>query len=164
MTHTAQEQVQPGSQAEEKQARQEQVTRSEPSLNGQLKAAAPDPEVVPQAQRRRFSAEYKLRIVEEADRCHEPGQVGALLRREGLYSSHLSRWRQLRDEGQLQALGPQKRGPKPDPQTAEVVQLRQENERLRARLEQAELMVEVQKKLSQLLGLSLSESGSGEPA
>ena len=79
-------------------------------LNGQLKVEVPDSEVVPQAKRRQFSAEYKVRIVEEADRCQSPGEIGALLRREGLYSSNLSRWRQLRTQGQLQVLGSSKRG------------------------------------------------------
>jgi transposase-like protein len=73
----------------------------------------PDPEVVPIAQRRRFTAEEKLRIVEEAEACTEPGQFGSLLRREGIYSSYVSRWRQARDRGQLTELGVQQRGPKP---------------------------------------------------
>jgi transposase-like protein len=118
----------------------------------------PDPEVVPKAKRRKFTAQYKLRIVEEADACTEPGQVGALLRREGLYASHLSNWRRLRQEGQLQALS-KKRGRKaPDPSVAELAKLRRENERLRARLEQAEMIIEVQKKLSQILGLTPVEN------
>jgi transposase-like protein len=114
--------------------------------------------VVPKAKRRKFTAQYKLRIVEEADACTEPGQVGALLRREGLYASHLSNWRRLRQEGQLQALS-KKRGRKaPDPSVAELAKLRRENERLRARLEQAEMIIEVQKKLSQILGLTPVEN------
>ena len=76
----------------------------------------PDPEVVPRAKRRNFSAEYKRRILAEADQCRERGEVGALLRREGLYSSHLSNWRRQQRQGQLQALGPQKRGRKSDPE------------------------------------------------
>ena len=84
---------------------------NQPKLNiHQVKAEVPEPEVVPQAKRRQFSAAYKLQIVEEADRCQAGGEVGALLRREGLYSSNLSRWRQLREQGQLQALGASKRG------------------------------------------------------
>ena len=134
---------------------------NQPNLNGQLKAEVPDAEVVPQAKRRQFSAAYKLQIVEEADRCQEAGEVGALLRREGLYSSNLSRWRQLRDQGQLQALGSSKRGRKADPERTEIKQLRQENERLQTQLEQAELVIEVQKKLSQLLGL-LNNNESNE--
>jgi transposase-like protein len=139
---------------------QQQQPSIQPHLNARLKAEVPDPEVVPVATRRQFTAEYKLRILEEADGCQEPGQMGALLRREGLYSSHLTRWRQQQAEGQLQALAPHKRGRKPEPQMEEVVQWRQENERLRAQLEQAELIIEVQKKLSQLLGLSMSTTRS----
>jgi transposase len=123
----------------------------------------PDPEVVPQAKRRQFTAKYKLRIVEEADRCTERGQIGELLRREGLYSSHLSKWRQQRARGQLQGLAPKKRGRKgQDPSVAELARLRRENERLRAQLEQAEIIIDVQKKLAQLLGLTTDETESDE--
>ena len=85
----------------------------------------PDPEVTPKAKRRRFSAEYKLRILAEADGCTQPGEIGALLRREGLYSSHLTTWRRQRDEGQLYGLTGKKRGRKADQQAAELAQLRQ---------------------------------------
>lgn len=125
----------------------------------------PDPEVVPKAKRRKFSAGYKQRILEEADNCTEPGQIGALLRREGLYSSHLSTWRRQRDQGLVQALGPKKRGRKrKDELEREVDRLRRENERLQARLEQAETIIEVQKKLSRLLGLATEEKGVGRRA
>lgn len=117
-----------------------------------------DPEVLPKAERRQFSADYKLRVLAEADRCSEPGQIGALLRREGLYSSHLSKWRQQRERG---ALG-QQRGRKPDPQTAELKRLQRENERLRNRLERAEHIIEVQKKLAELLGTTLEATPSNE--
>jgi transposase len=116
----------------------------------------PDPEVKPATPRRRFSAKEKLRILEEADACSEPGEVGALIRREGIHSSYLSRWRQARERGQLDGLRGKKRGPQrsADPELAkENVALRRENERLRARLEQAETIIEVQKKLSQILGV-----------
>src|SRR5210317_1973244 len=123
----------------------------------------PDPEVVPKAKRRQFTARYKLRILEEADRCTERGQIGELLRREGLYSSHLSKWRQQRVRGQLQGLSPKKRGRTgQDPSAAELAQLRRENERLRAQLEQAEIIIDVQKKLAGLLGLSTDETESDE--
>ena len=123
----------------------------------------PDPEVVPQAKRRQFTAAYKLRIVREADACTAPGQVGSLLRREGLYSSYLSKWRQQREDGQLQALSSKKRGRKPeDPSVEELAQLQRENERLRARLEQAEIIIDVQKKLSKLLGLTTDTTENGE--
>jgi transposase-like protein len=111
----------------------------------------PDAEVSPTAKRRLFTAAYKLRILEEADRCEQHGGIGNLLRREGLYSSHLSTWRRQRSTGQLQALNPQKRGPKKDEQAAEVAALHRENERLRAQLAQAELIITAQKKLSQAL-------------
>jgi transposase len=117
----------------------------------------PDPEVVPVAMRRRFTAQEKLRILEEANQCSEPGAIGALLRREGIYSSYLSRWRRAQERGQLQALSAKNRGPKPANDKAlveEVDQLRQEKERLQGRLAQAEAIIEIQKKLSQLLGLS----------
>ncbi len=115
----------------------------------------PDPEVVLKAKRRKFTAEYKLRIVREADACTEPGEIGSLLRREGLYSSYLFKWRQQRDDGQLQALKAKKRGRKgQDPSVTELAQLQRENEKLRTRLEQAEIIIDVQKKLSQLLGLT----------
>ena len=109
---------------------------------------------MPKAKRRRFSAEYKLRILAEADVCTNRGDIGALLRREGLYSSHLDKWRLQRQRGVLHALAPQKRGPKVDPQAVEIAKLRRENERLQARLQQAETIIEVQKKLSLLLGLT----------
>jgi len=128
-----------------------------------LAARVPDPEVVPQAKRRQFTAKYKLHILEEAERCTERGQIGELLRREGLYSSHLSKWRQQRAGGQLQGLAPKKRGRKgQDPTVAELARLRRENERLRAQLEQAEIIIDVQKKLAQLLGLNTNETESDE--
>jgi len=119
-------------------------------------ASTPDPEVVPKAERRRFTAEYKLRILTEADACTKRGEIGALLRREGLYSSHLDKWREQRRSGALQALAPHKRGRKPDPQAAENARLRRENEGLQQRLQRAETIIEIQKKLAALLGLPTS--------
>jgi transposase len=121
-----------------------------PAPAGQI---GPDPEVVVKAQRRRFTAAYKQRILQEADASTEPGAVGAVLRREGLYSSHLSTWRHQRAQGELQGLTPAKRGRHVDPQTAEIVRLQRETARLTAQLTRAELIIEVQKKVSQLLGL-----------
>ena len=130
---------------------------------GDRSTAIPDPEVVPKAKRRQFTAEYKLRILREADACTEPGQIGSLLRREGLYSSYLSKWRQQQEEGQLQALSSRKRGRKSqEPPVAELAELRRENERLRARLEQTEIIIDVQKKLSKLLGLTAASTESDE--
>jgi len=109
-------------------------------------AQVPEPEVLPRAKRRQFSAVYKLGIVEEADRCTQRGQIGALLRREGLYSSQLSEWRQQRAKGPLEALSSRQRSRKAQhPSEVERARLQRENERLRARLEQAELIVDVQK-------------------
>jgi transposase-like protein len=114
--------------------------------------------------RRRFTAEYKLRILREADLCTEPGQVGALLRREGLYSSHLTNWRQQRDRGSFAALAPKRRGRKPSPDVrlaAENERLTRENQRLTAKLRQAETIIEVQKKLSEILGVPLPPQNNG---
>ena len=125
----------------------------------------PDPEVVPRAKRRRFSAEYKLRILEEAEACSERGQIGSLLRREGLYSSHLTTWRHQREQGQLEALSPKNRGRKPsvdETLVKELAELKRENQRLENRLQQAETIIEVQKKLSGLLGLTLNENQTDE--
>jgi transposase len=114
----------------------------------------PDPEVVAQAKRRRFAAEYKQRILTEADRAKGSGGVGALLRREGLYSSLLTNWRRERDAIVLQALAPQKRGPKSkrDPVAEENQQLRRETLQLKEALRKAEIVIDIQKKVAALLG------------
>ena len=117
-------------------------------------------EVLARAERRRFSADYKRRILAEADQCLQSGQIGALLRREGLYSSHLTCWRQQRERG---ALGTLKRGkPAADPAVKEVARLQRENSRLQFRLTQAETIIAVQKKLCTLLGLPLEEPLKGD--
>jgi transposase-like protein len=126
-------------------------------------AVAPDPEVVEKASRRRFTAQYKLGVLEEADRG-EPGEIGALLRREGLYSSHLTTWRRQREAGALAGLTPRQRGRRAQPvdvQGARVAELEREVERLRQRLLQAETIIEVQKKVSLLLGIDPSPLASG---
>jgi transposase-like protein len=122
-----------------------------------------DPEVPEKAQRRRFSEEYKLRIVEAADRCRNPGEVGALLRREGLYSSLLSIWRQQRRDGALDALRSRKRGPKPrrSAESWQIEQLERENVRLREELRKAEVIIEVQKKVSRLLSNLETDDDNG---
>ena len=120
------------------------------------KLERPDPEVPEKAKRRRFSAAYKLRIVREADACGQDGELGALLRREGLYSSHLSAWRRQRDEGSLASLAPRRRGrPAVSAEAVESARLRRENGQLRRQLTAAEAVIEIQKKLSALLGLAL---------
>jgi transposase-like protein len=111
-------------------------------------------EVVPKAKRRRFSAAYKLRILEEVERS--PGQTGAILRREGLYSSHLTKWRQDRRSGSLKALAKKKRGPKgKSAAELEVEKLRRENVRLQRELEKANIVIDAQKKLAAILGIDL---------
>lgn len=117
-----------------------------------------DPEVMPKAQRRQFPAEYKQRILQEHEACAEPGEKGALLRQEGLYSSHITTWRRQRERGELAGLAQKKRGVKANPQAEENARLRRENERLKTRLEQAELIIEVQKKVSQILGIESSQN------
>jgi transposase-like protein len=137
--------------------------RSEPERSGAPKndarPAPPSAEVSAHPTRRRFTAAYKLALVQEADRCTEPGQIGALLRREGLYSSHLGKWRKLRDAGALDALGPRPRGPKaaaPTPLQQENEQLRRENARLQKKLQKAEMVIEFQKKVAALLEIPLN--------
>ena len=127
----------------------------------------PDPEVSERAARRRFTAEYKLRVLRDADACTGPGEVGALLRREGLYSSHLTTWRRQREQGSLAALSPKRRGRPavpPSPLARRVAELERENARLTHRLQQAETIMAVQKKVSEILGIPLKpgdDAGSG---
>ena len=128
-------------------------------------AGGGDPEVPEKAKRRRFEAAYKLRILEEADRLTGPGELGELLRREGLYSSHLTSWRRQRDEGSLAGLAPRRRGRKAkrrDPLAKELDKLRRENQRLAERLRQAETIIDVQKKVSEMLGIPLASPDEGE--
>jgi transposase-like protein len=132
------------------------------STNGKAKEIISETEVVEKAKRRQYSAEYKQRILREAETCRATGEIGALLRREGLYSSHLTTWRRQCERGELEGLSPQKRGPKADPQAIELGKLKRENERLRERLRKAELIIEVQKKVSQILGVALPESDQDE--
>jgi transposase len=123
--------------------------------------ASPDPEVAAKPKRRQFTAAYRLRILEEANRCATSGEVGQLLRREGLYSSHLSNWRKAQREGSLAALAPNKRGARPkarNPLEPKVQQLEAENAHLRAELHKAQTILDVQEKVAGLLGFDL-ESG-----
>jgi transposase-like protein len=153
--------------------------RSEPERNGETPELAPAPvsvdardvirqipdtEVAEKPRRRKYPVEYKKRILEEADKCTESGQIGALLRREGLYSSLLVAWRRQRAEGVLQGLSPQKRGAKERPKNPlekEVQQLQRENEKLKKRLKQAEIIIEAQKKISEILGIGPKSEEDG---
>jgi len=158
-------------QAESAAPQRREGERSEPDRSGgaadsggAAPAPIPDPEVPAKAKRRQFTAEYKRSILDEAETCRDEGAIGALLRREGLYSSHLTTWRRQREQGEREALTPKKRGRKStaNPLAEEIQRLRAENTRLSRRLEQAELIIDVQKKVSALLGISLPEVKSGE--
>jgi transposase-like protein len=133
------------------------VTQGAASMSS-LPVHAADPEVPEKAIRRRFSAEYKLNILRQAEACRETGDVGALLRREGLYSSHLTTWRRQKQAGILSGLEPKQRGRKANPNhplQTENEQLRKGNSRLQKRLKKAELIIDIQKKISQMLGIPL---------
>jgi len=136
----------------------------EPRGRGVSTPERPDPEVRETPVRRRFSADYKRRIVEEAEACSQPGQIGALLRREGLYSSLLSTWRRQRDAAVVEGLAPRKRGRRPskDPQAARIARLERENVGLKRQVEEAKLIIEIQKKTSQLLGIKLTDVAEHE--
>ncbi len=158
----------PGENPEPREGERSEPSRGaggSPGARDREEGGVPDPEVVPRATRRRFSAAYKLRILGEADRCTKPGEIGAVLRREGLYTSHLVTWRRARDQGQLEALAPKRRGPRPDPARAlrkRNEQRERENVRLRQRLETAETILAVQKKVSRLLGIEMPETSGSD--
>ncbi len=118
----------------------------------------PKTEVVAKAKRKQFTVAEKQRILREVDACQGSGEIGAMLRREGIYSSYLTTWRRQRESGELEGLSPQKRGPKPNPEAIELAKLRREHERLKERMRQAELIIEVQKKVALMLGANLEAS------
>ena len=118
-------------------------------------ATQPNPEVSDTTGRRRFTVEYKLKVLQEADDCKKNGDIGVLLRREGLYSTHLSIWRKQREDGCLAGLRGKKRGRKTSAVNPQVKQLEQENARLERKLKRAELIIDIQKKASELLGIPL---------
>ena len=134
--------------------------------NGKSEVAGTQIEVVVKAKRRQHSAEYKLRILKEVDECQGKGEIGALLRREGLYSSLVSKWREQRERGSLTGLAEHRRGPKVDANAVEFARLQRENKRLEEKLERAELIIDVQKKVARLLGVTLADkdlsTGSGQ--
>ena len=118
-------------------------------------------EVLAKGERRRFTAEYKVKVLREADRCKQPGEIGALLRREGLYWSNLTTWRKQRESGELAGLSAKKRGPQrreKNPLAERVRELERDNMRLKWRAERAEGIVELQKKVSEILGIELEKS------
>lgn len=129
-----------------------------------LATEVPDPAVEAKPQRRRFTAEYKLRILREVERAKAPGDIGAILRREGLYSSHLVTWRRERDRVAKAGLAARKRGPTAQVKDPRVTQLEREIARLRRRNQQVETLLEIQKKASELLGIPLNAPDSDEPA
>lgn len=132
------------------------------SADGGAGVEVPDPEVPAKAKRRLFSAEYRLRILKEADACKGPGEIGALLRREGLYSSNLVTWRRQRDARALVGMKEQKRGPKPRREDPRLKQKDREIARLQRRLKQAEAVIEVQKKVAEILGIPLNSPALDE--
>ena len=123
---------------------------------------APDPEVPAKAQRRRFTAEYRLRILKQADACKKSGELGALLRREGLYSSLLTNWRRQREQGALREMRGRRRGPKLRPVDPRVKQLEAENARLQRKLQRAETIITLQKKVAEILGIPLKPLDNDE--
>jgi len=132
--------------------------------NGKVKEEMPNTEVVAKAKRKRFTAAEKLRILREVDACQGSGEVGALLRREGIYSSYLTTWRRQRERGELDGLAPHKRGPKPNPEAIELAKLRRENGRLQERLRRAELIIDVQKKVARMLGETIGTPELDDPS
>lgn len=148
-------------QPDSEEAQRRGGSRSEPSRSGASLESAPNPEVVEKPTRRRFTAEYKLRILEEADRCEESGAVGLLLRREGLHSSHLTNWRKARREGSLRQLS-RKRGRKAkiSPEHKRIQQLEKQVRRLEDELDKAKTILDVQGKVARLLGLPPSDERS----
>lgn len=136
--------------------------RSEAAGGGAARPGRPDPEWVERPRRRTFTAAYKRRILLEAASCHRPGEIGALLRREGLYTSHLSAWRKQREQGRLAGSGtPRGRRPK-DPLAVENERLRRQVARAEAELAKAKKVIEVQGKVSALLGVLLEPDSAGQ--
>jgi len=136
---------------------------SESSI-GNVKEAMPNTEVVVKAKRKRFSAAEKLRILREVETCRGSGEIGALMRREGIYSSYLTTWRKQRELGELDGLSPHKRGPKPNPEAIELAKLRREHERLQERMRRAELIIDVQKKVARMLGETIESPELDDPS
>ena len=141
--------------------------------NGSVREAMPNTEVVAKAKRKRFTAAEKLRILREVEACRGSGEIGALLRREGIYSSYLTTWRKQRELGELDGLTPHKRGPKPNPEAIELAKLRREHERLQERMRRAELIIDVHtcpggrcqgKKVARMLGETIETPELDDPS
>jgi transposase-like protein len=132
--------------------------------NGSVKELMPNTEVVAKAKRKRFTAGEKLRLLREVEACRGSGEIGALLRREGIYSSYLTTWRKQRELGELDGLAPHKRGPKPNPEAIELAKLRREHERLQERMRRAELIIDVQKKVARMLGETIETPELDDPS
>jgi transposase len=132
------------------------------STPGDLVIRRPDPEVPEKKARRQYTAKYKLKVLEEVDACNDSGQIGEVLRREGLYYSNIRTWRQQRQKGILHGLSPKRRGQKArerSPLAIRVAELERENKRLTEKLRKAEAIIEVQKKISEILGIPMGDSG-----
>ena len=130
--------------------------------NDKVNEEVPNTEVIAKAKRRHFTGAEKQRILREVEACRGTGEIGALLRREGIYSSYLTTWRRERESRELDGLAPNteehsagKRGPKPNPEAIELAKLRREYARLQERMRQAELIIDVQKKVARMLGANL---------
>ena len=131
--------------------------------NDKVNESMPNTEVVAKAKRKQFTVAEKQRILREVDACQGSGEIGALLRREGIYSSYLTTWRRQRENRELEGLRPRKRGPKPNPEATELAKLRREHERLKERMRQAELIIEVQKKVALMLGANQEAPNLDDP-
>ena len=139
------------------------MDESHATSRGDGRGRGADPEVPAKAQRRRCTAEYRLRILKQADACKRPGELGALLRREGLYSSHLANWRRQREQGALRDMRGRRRGPAtPRPIDPRVKQLEAENRRLQRKLQRAETIIALQKKVAEILEIPLTPLATDE--
>ena len=141
------------------------------NTNDKVNEEVPNTEVIAnperthgRAKRRHFTGAEKQRILREVEACRGTGEMGALLRREGIYSSYLTTWRKQRESQELEGLAPQKRGPKPNPEAIELAKLRREHARLQERMRQAELIMDVQKKVAQMLGATLEAPNLDDPS
>ena len=134
------------------------------NTNDKVNEEVPNTEVIAKAKRRHFTGAEKQRILREVEACRGTGEIGALLRREGIYSSYLTTWRRERESRELDGLAPKKRGPKPNPEAIELAKLRREYARLQERMRQAELIIDVQKKVARMLRANLEAPDLDDPS